>query len=265
MELLFALYAFLIGAIVGSFLNVVVHRYPREESVVFPPSRCPACGTRIRPWDNIPVVSWILLRGRCRACRAPISLRYPLIELGSALFWLAAWLHLGTSVEALLVAILCSMTIALVFIDLEIQILPDVIDLPGIAVGIGLGALHAGIAHPNLVLASSLLDSLLGAAFGAALLLAVALSYRLVRKIEGMGLGDVKMIAMIGAACGWAAVLPVVFIASAVGAVVGVGIALRRKEGLQFALPFGVFLGIAFFIVLFFGRALERWYFGLLL
>ncbi|HEY0591954.1 MAG TPA: prepilin peptidase [Thermoanaerobaculia bacterium] len=264
MDALFALYAFLLGAIVGSFLNVVIHRYPREESIVFPPSRCPACGTRIKPWDNVPIVSWILLRGRCRACRAPIAIRYPLVELANALLWLAAWLHLGLSVSALLLALVASMALALIFIDAEIQILPDVIDLPGIALGLLLGWLQAGLYAPQLVLASSWLDSLFGAAFGAGLLLAVGLAYKLARKIEGMGLGDVKMMAMIGAVCGWAAVLPVVFLASVTGAIVGIAIALRRREGLQFALPFGVFLGIAFLAVIFFGRPIEEWYFGLL-
>jgi leader peptidase (prepilin peptidase)/N-methyltransferase len=264
MEFLFALYAFALGAIVGSFLNVVVHRYPREESIVFPASRCPSCGETIRPWDNVPLVSWILLAGRCRACRSPISIRYPLIELANALLWLAAWLHLGLTPAAAIVAVLSSMTIALIFIDAEIQILPDIIDLPGIALGLLLGGLHAGLAAPQLVLAASLTDSALGAALGAGLLLAVGLAYRLVRKVEGMGLGDVKMMAMIGAVCGWTAVLPVVFLASITGAVIGVGIAIRRREGLQFALPFGVFLGLAFLAVLFFGRGLEEWYFGLL-
>ena len=264
MEFLFALYAFALGAIVGSFLNVVVHRYPREESIVFPASRCPSCGTSIRPWDNVPILSWIFLLGRCRACRAPISLRYPLIELANGLLWLAAWLHLGLTPAAAIVAVVSSMTVALIFIDAEIQILPDVIDIPGIVLGLLLGWLHAGLASPQLVLASSLADSALGAALGAGLLLAVGLAYRLLRKVEGMGLGDVKMMAMIGAVCGWAAILPIVFLASVSGAVIGIGIAMRRREGLQFALPFGVFLGLAFLGVIYFGRSLEAWYFGLL-
>lgn len=264
MDFLFALYAFALGAIVGSFLNVVIHRYPREESIVFPASRCPGCGTRIRPWDNVPLLSWILLGGRCRACRAPIALRYPLVELANALLWLAVWLHLGLSPSAALVALLASMTLVLIFIDAEIQILPDVVDLPGIALGLLLGWMHAGLDAPQLVLASSLVDSLLGAALGAGLLLAVGLAYRIARKVEGMGLGDVKMIAMIGAVCGWTAVLPVVFLASVTGAVIGIAIAMRRREGLQFALPFGVFLGLAFLAVIFFGRPMEALYFGLL-
>lgn len=261
MESLVAIYAFALGAVIGSFLNVVIHRFPREESIVFPASRCPACGEPIKPWDNVPVVSWIFLRGRCRACRAPISLRYPLIEASSGLFWLAAWLHLGISWAALGVAVICSMTIALVFIDAEIQILPDAIDLPGIAVGLLLGWAGAGAARPHLVLSESLGDSIAGALFGAGLLLGVALLYRLIRKIEGMGLGDVKMMAMIGAVCGWGAILPVIFLASITGAVIGIAAAMRSREGLQLAIPFGVFLGFAFLAVLFFGRILETWYF----
>ena len=265
MDLIFAAFAFGTGAIIGSFLNVVIHRYPREESIVFPPSRCPSCSTPIRPWDNIPIASWILLRGRCRSCRERIAVRYPLVELANALFWLAAFLHLGPTPGALLLATAASMTIVLVFIDAEIQILPDVIDLPGIALGLLIGWLGLGVVHPQLVLAESLLDSIFGAMFGAGLLLAVALTYRLIRKVEGMGMGDVKMMAMIGAICGWGAILPVIFLASVTGALIGIAIAMRRNEGLQFALPFGVFLGFALLAVVFFGRALEAWYFRLLM
>lgn len=265
MEVLLGIYAFGLGAILGSFLNVVIHRLPREESVVFPASRCPACGGKIRPYDNIPVVSWLILRGKCRDCRSPIAIRYPLVELANGLFWLAAWLHLGTSWPALLLAIVASMTMVLIYIDAEIQILPDVIDLPGVAVGLGLGALAAGVRAPQLVLATSWLDSVIGAAAGAGVLMIVALSYQLLRKVEGMGMGDVKMLAMIGAVTGWRAVLPIIFLASLSGAVVGIVIAMRRREGLMFALPFGVFLGFAFLGFVFFGRLLEELYFRFVL
>ena len=256
----FATSAFLLGAIVGSFLNVVIHRYPREESIVFPGSHCPHCNAPIRWFDNIPLISYLLLGAKCRNCREPIAARYFLVELANALFYLALFIHLGPVVGFLALAAIISITIVLIYIDLDIQILPDVIDLPGIAIGIGIGTLRIGDLHPNLTLSVNLLDSLYGAAFGALLLLALGLAYKLLRQIEGMGLGDVKMLAMIGAVLGWRAVFPVLFIASVAGAAFGVALAARDRRDLQFPIPFGVFLGIATFAVLFFGPTLFSWY-----
>lgn len=260
MTLFFWVTAFALGAIVGSFLNVVIHRYPREESIVFPPSRCPHCATPIKPWDNVPILAWLWLLGRCRACRAPIAARYPLVELANALFYLAIFQRTGPTVTFVLVAALVSMTIVLIYIDLDIQILPDVIDLPGVAIGIAIGALQLGTLHPDLMLSQSLVDSLLGAGIGAGVLLAIAMSYKLVRRIEGMGLGDVKMMAMLGAVLGWEPLFPLLVIASVAGALVGAIVAIKSREGMQVALPFGVFLGLAFLVVLFFGTSLwEAW------
>src|SRR5688572_29921205 len=185
--------AFGLGAIIGSFLNVVIHRYPREESIVFPPSRCPHCSAAIKPYDNVPILAWLWLRGRCRACGGPIDARYPLVELANALFYLAIVQRTGPTIGFVALAALVSMTIVLIYIDLEIQILPDVIDLPGIAIGLLMAAFHFGVLYPQILLAPTLVDSIAGAVVGAGVLLAVALSYKLIRKIEGMGLGDVKM------------------------------------------------------------------------
>ncbi len=265
MPLLFAFYAFAIGAVVGSFLNVVIHRWPREESIVFPASRCPSCRTPIKPWDNIPVLSYMILGGRCRACRAPISPRYPLVELANALFYVALFERTGVTLVFLPLAAIVSMTIALIFIDAEVQMLPDAIDLPGIGVGLLIGWLSATAVSGTLVMADGVLDSLIGATAGAALTLAIIGAYWLVRRVEGMGYGDVKMLAMIGAAAGWRAMFGVVFLASVVGAVTGISVALRRRSNLQFAMPFGVFLGFAFLAVLFFGPTLMTWYLSLLL
>lgn len=262
---LLAVYAFLLGAIVGSFLNVVIHRYPAGLSIVSPPSRCPRCGHRIRPWDNIPVLSYLILRGRCRDCAAGISLRYPLIELTSGLFYLAVYFHTGPRSSFFLLSAIVSMTLVLMYIDLDIQILPDVIDLPGIALGFLVGWMHMGERHPNLMLSSSLLDSGAGALLGSGMLLSVAVIYKWLRKVEGMGMGDVKMLAMIGGVVGWRAVLPVIFLASITGAIFGVSMSLRSRAGLQFAVPFGVFLGLGFLIVIFFGHTLLQWYSSLLL
>jgi len=265
MTSLLALYALATGAVIGSFLNVIIHRYPREESIVFPPSHCPNCDAQIRWFDNIPVISYVLLAGRCRNCKVPISLRYPLIELANALFYLAIFQRTGVDVAFIPLAAIVSMTIVLIYIDLEIQILPDVIDLPGILIGIGIGALALGQRFPEFTLAESWIDSLTGAAMGALVLYGIAFAYRLIRRIEGMGLGDVKMLAMIGAVVGWRALFPVLMIASISGAVIGLAVAMRSKRGLQVAIPFGVFLGIALLMVIFFGPTLLGWYLALLL
>ncbi|MGK2858379.1 MAG: prepilin peptidase [Thermoanaerobaculia bacterium] len=245
--------AFVLGALVGSFLNVVIHRFPLGESIVFPASRCGSCRAKIKPWDNLPIVSWLLLRGRCRACGAGFSSRYMLVELANALFYLALFVRMGVSPGFLLVAAIVSMTIVLIFIDLDIQILPDVVDLPGIAIGIAIGALHLGQLYPAMFLSSGWLESLIGAFVGGSLIFSVNLLYKAWRGIDGMGMGDAKMLAMIGAVMGWKAVLPVLFLASMVGAVFGIAFAMRSPAGMQTALPFGVFLGLASILLLFFG------------
>ncbi len=262
----FLLLIFALGAIVGSFLNVVIHRYPREESIVFPPSRCPHCATQIKPYDNVPILAWLWLRGRCRACNERIDPRYPLVELANALFWLAVFQRTGLTPGFVAIAALVSMTIVLIYIDLDIQILPDVIDLPGIAIGLLIGATHMGALYPRLVLSSTLLESMAGAAAGAGILLVIGLAYKLVRKVEGMGLGDVKMMAMLGAVLGWEPLFPLLLLASVTGALVGIVVMVKTRDGMQqIALPFGVFLGIAFLVVLFFGTELMDLYVRMLL
>jgi leader peptidase (prepilin peptidase)/N-methyltransferase len=261
---LLTFFAFALGAIVGSFLNVVIHRYPREQSIIFPASHCPHCNAPIRWYDNIPLVSYVVLRARCRACGKPIAARYPLIELASALFYLAVFLHTGPTIGFVLLATLISMTIALIYVDAEIQILPDIIDLPGVLIGMAIGALALGSSYPRLTLSASFVDSLLGALFGASILLAIIGVYWLVRRIEGMGQGDVKMLAMIGAVLGWRAIPGVLLLASVAGAAIGVPLALRSGRGMRLPLPFGVFLGLASLAVLFFGPTLSSWYLSLM-
>jgi leader peptidase (prepilin peptidase)/N-methyltransferase len=257
-------YAFALGAIVGSFLNVVIHRYPREESIVFPGSHCPHCNAAIRWYDNLPILSFLILRARCRACHAPIAVRYVLVELANALFYLAIFLRTGPTVVFVLVAAIVSMIITLIYIDAEIQILPDVINLPGVAIGIAIGAIGAGALTPDLMLSATLIDSIAGAVIGASVLLTIALTYRLVRKVEGMGLGDVKMMAMLGAVVGWEPLFGLLVIASVAGAIVGGFVAWRSGAGMQAALPFGVFLGLAALAIVFFGPTLWECYLALL-
>lgn len=264
MSWFFSSVAFVLGAIIGSFLNVVIHRYPREESIVFPPSRCPHCGTHIKPWDNVPIFAWLWLGGKCRACRGPIALRYPLVELANALFYVAVWQRTGLTFGFIPVAALVSMTLVLIYIDLDIQILPDVIDLPGVAIGLLIGVTGIGALYPDLLLATNWLESVMGAAIGAGVLLAIGMSYKLVRKVEGMGLGDVKMMAMLGAVLGWMPIFPLLVLASVAGALTGTVLIAKGSGDMNVALPFGVFLGLAFLIVLFFGHDLGEWYLRLL-
>ncbi len=263
--MLLATFATILGAIVGSFLNVVIHRYPREESIVVPPSHCPRCDARIRWYDNIPLLSFAVLMGRCRACRERISWRYPLVELANALFYLAIFLHTGPQIAFVFLAAIVSMIVALIYIDAEIQILPDAIDVPGIVVGLAIGTLGLARSAPMLMLSESWLESAIGAAAGAAIVALIIGAYWMIRRVEGMGWGDAKMLAMIGALVGWRAVLGVLLVGSITGALIGVPLALRSREGMQLAVPFGVFLGFGALVVLFFGHTLSGWYLSLML
>jgi len=262
---LLAFYAFAIGAVIGSFLNVVIHRYPREESIVFPSSHCPNCNAVIRWFNNIPILSYLLLGARCRNCREHISLRYPLLELANGLFYLAIFQRTGVSIAFLPLAAIVSMTIALIYIDLEVGLLPDVITYPGIAIGIAAGFLQLGDRFPEFTLAESWIDSLIGGAMGALLIFGIRVTWQFVRNREGMGWGDVKMLAMIGAIVGWRALYPELMIASVTGAIAGGLVAMRSEKGMQAAIPFGIFLGVALLVVIFFGPTLLGWYLGLLL
>ena len=200
------------GAVVGSFANVCIHRLPRGESVVSPPSHCPSCGAGIRPYDNVPVLAWLWLAGRCRDCRAPIPIRYPLVEAAvAALFLASRWLF-GFTLAGAAGAVLAAAAVILAATDLEHRILPDEVTLGGAALGLCLAALGGG---------RPFLESVVGAAAGAGTLYLVRVVYRAVRGVEGMGLGDVKMAAMVGAFSGGAGVLLTFFFASLAGALFG--------------------------------------------
>lgn len=235
--------AFILGALIGSFLNVCIYRIPAGESIVSPGSRCPRCHTPIRWYHNLPVLSWILLKGRCAYCGAPFSVRYPLIEaltgLLFALFLYRFGFHPATLVSWLLVAVLVTIS----FIDLDHQIIPDVISLPGIPLGF-----LCSFAFPWMSWQSSLLGILLGGG----VLLAIALGYEWLTRQEGMGLGDVKLLAMLGAFLGAPAILPIIFLASIMGTLVGVPMMLIKRSGRKLALPFGPFLATAALLYLFF-------------
>lgn len=251
----FILYAGLVGLLVGSYLNVVVHRLPRQLSTVLPRSRCPHCGAPIRPRDNLPVVSWLLLRGRCRDCRAPISARYPMIELLTGALFAGSVARFGVTWSALVAAAFCASLVALAAIDVEHFILPDRITLPGILVGLA--------AQPWIAW-GSLSGAVQGALAGAGVLLVMAGLWELLRGVEGMGLGDVKMLAMVGALLGVHGVAVTLVFASLAGSIVGITLLARGSIELQGKLPFGLFLALGAAVALFAGEPLARAYLALL-
>jgi leader peptidase (prepilin peptidase)/N-methyltransferase len=240
------------GLCVGSFLNVCIYRLPRRESLAYPASRCAACGTPLRWYHNVPVVSWIALRARCAACRGRISMQYPLIEIVTALVWVLIVSITPAGVILASHLALASALIVLFMIDLEHQILPNVITLPGIAVGFAFSL--AGPPGP--------VDSLLGILLGGGVLYAIAFGYYALRQEEGMGMGDVKMLAMIGAFLGWRAVLLTLMLASLAGAVIGLALIAWQRGNLRYALPFGTFLSVGALLAMLAGDRLVAWYLG---
>jgi leader peptidase (prepilin peptidase)/N-methyltransferase len=267
--------AFLYGAIIGSFLNVCILRLPAGESVVTPRSRCPRCGSGIAAYDNIPILSWLILLGRCRRCGEPISPLYPIIELLTGSLFLIAAQIFGLSWAAGKLAALSAILVVLVVTDWRERILPDKVNFPGMALGLafslivpigdGLSGLLAGMAGwmPLPVPALSLGDALLGALAGGGLLYGIGELYYLVRKQDGMGFGDVKMMAMVGTFLGPQLTLFTIFFASILGAVVGGGFMLISRKQSNYELPFGTFLGFAAWVASLWGRAVTSWYFSL--
>ena len=267
------------GAVVGSFLNVVIHRVPLEESIVFPNSRCPSCGAVIAFYDNIPVLSYVALRAKCRSCKEHISFRYPAVELlTAALFVAVAW-HDGLSAALPFDLVFASALLALVFIDAEHMILPNVITYPGIVF-----ALVARIAIPYLtgtphfddlpslaqgalagmpIWVTSLVGGLIGALLGGGSLWLMGWTWEKLRGIEAMGLGDVKMMFMVGAYLGWRLTILTIFVGVLTGSIIGILLMARQRErNMQMLLPFGVFLGLGGIAALLFGAPVVEWYAG---
>ena len=265
-----------LGAMIGSFLNVVIHRLPREQSIVLPKSACPACGAAIHFYDNIPILSFLILRGRCRSCHVPISPRYPAVEaLGALLFALVTWRD-GLSFALPFDIAFAAAMLALVFIDSEHMILPNAITYPGI-----LFALITRVAIPYLGGASHFDDlpylasvfpgvpvwgvSLIGAAIGALAgggsLWLMGFIWRKLRGVEAMGMGDIKMMLMVGAFLGWRLAALTIFIGVFSGSIAGIALMLRRgRRNLQMMLPFGIFLGIGAVVSLLAGARIIEWY-----
>jgi leader peptidase (prepilin peptidase) / N-methyltransferase len=244
-------WVFFVGSCVGSFLNVVIYRLPAGLSLVHPGSRCPHCETPVRFYDNIPVLSWLILRGRCRSCKAGIAVRYPLVELLTGLLAWFTFLKFGLTPACLVHFLFIATLVAVTFIDLDHRIIPDVISLPGIPI-----FFLAGLLLP----VPTLMDAVIGVVVGGGSLLSVAWGYYLLTKREGMGGGDIKLLAMIGGLVGWQGVLFTIFAASAAGTLVGVGAMLKAGKGMRLAIPFGPFLALGAILYIFFGEQVIRWY-----
>jgi len=245
----------LVGLLIGSFLNVCIYRMPRKKSIVWPPSHCPACGASIHPFDNIPVVSYLWLKGRCRACRDRIPLKYPVVEALNGLgYGVIVW-YFGLEWQAVVYAALFSALLVAALIDLEHQIIPDAITLPGIALGLLCAAT---------VLPLALTDAVLGLLLGGGLLWALAAASPYVFGKEGMGGGDIKLLAMIGAFLGWKSTVLTIMIGAVAGAVVGIALILLKIMRRDQYLPFGPFLVLGALISMFFQQDLFAWYAGFL-
>ena len=241
----------IIGAMVGSFLNVCICRLPKGESIITPRSHCPQCQTLIRFYDNIPLLSYLFLRGKCRSCRAPISIQYPIVEGVTALASLVLFLKFGLSWEYLVYFLFLSALIVITIIDLYHQIIPDGISLPGVGIG-----LLASLVLPHL----TFLNSLTGVLLGGGSLFLVATLYQWLFKREGMGGGDVKLLAMVGAFLGWKAVILTILFSSFIGSITGIIFIAVKGKDFKTAIPFGPFLSLGAVLSLFCGEEIVRWY-----
>jgi leader peptidase (prepilin peptidase) / N-methyltransferase len=245
----FNIFSFIFGAAIGSFLNVCIFRIPAEESIVKPASRCPSCGHPIRFYDNIPILSFLVLRAQCRDCGAKISWRYPLVEFITGLLALLLFMKFGPTIHFLIFFIFTAVLIVITFIDIDYQIIPDVISLPGIPVFF-LAAVF--------VVKLPWLEALIGLLIGGGVLLAIAFVYELITKREGMGGGDIKLLAMIGGFLGWKSLIFVLLFSSLTGAVIGVAAMIINKQDTKYAVPFGPFLSAAAVAFIFWGDAFMR-------
>lgn len=268
--------AALFGLVIGSFLNVCIVRIPIGRSIVMPASACPTCGAGVRPYDNVPVVSYLVLRGKCRSCKTKISPIYPVVELLTGFLFWACYYAFGLTAEAAKWAAFSAILIVLVFTDLRERILPDVVNFTGLGIGLvmsfftkpgdGTAAWIAGrlFEYPPPEPVLSFVDAVLGALLGGGLLWLVGVVYFKMRGREGMGLGDVKMMLMVGAFLGIKKTLLTILTGSVLGSVLGIIFILARRKESDYELPFGTFLGAAALLVMFFGSPVVEWYQSLL-
>ncbi len=242
---------FIFGAVVGSFLNVCIYRLPEGKSIVSPPSSCPVCKQFIPFYFNIPVIGFMLLRGKCAGCKSPISFRYPFVEVLTGLAAVALFYRFGPDVRILIPFLFLAALIVITFIDLDRKIILDVITLPGVVVGF-----IASFFMPT----PGVVSSIIGIVAGGGILMGIAMGYHYITGKEGMGGGDIKFLAMIGAFIGWKGVLFTLFTSSIFGALAGVLVMVVFSRNTKYALPFGPFLAIGAVLYLFYGDALIGWY-----
>jgi len=245
---------FILGLIVGSFSNVCIYRIPRNESIIYPASHCPKCRTKIKPVDNIPILSYILLKGRCRNCESRISIQYPVVELLTGLIYVIIYMIYGLSIQSLIYIILSSALIIIAFIDLNKQIVPDVISLPGIIIGLVLSFFVPYI---------SFINSALGAVVGGGIILIIGLVGSAIFKKEAMGGGDIKLAAMIGAFLGWRYIVISLFLGFFLGALAGIFLVLSKIKSREDMVPFGPFIVLGSLITLLWGEKILTWYIGI--
>ncbi len=249
---LYLIFAALFGAIVGSFLNVVIFRLPEENaSVVFPASHCPKCKTDLSWYENIPVISYLVQRGKCRHCKSPVSLQYPAVEIITSVLTLALVHKFGITIDCLGYFFFVAALVVIIFIDLHHQIIPDVISLPGTLLGFLFSFINSSV---------NWIDSLIGLLVGGGVLYLVAFLYFAIRKVDGMGGGDIKLLAMIGAFLGWQSLPFVIFTSSFTGAVVGMIFLAVQKKDSQTRIPFGPFLSLGALGFLFFGELIKTYF-----
>jgi leader peptidase (prepilin peptidase)/N-methyltransferase len=242
---------FMLGTLFGSFANVCIYRLPQRLSLIFPGSHCPSCQEALRPWHNIPVLSYLMLRGHCAMCKTAISPRYPLIELSNGLLYIFLYHQYHLSVQTVVFALLATALLIVSCIDIAHTIIPDAITLPGIVVGMCTSLWLTPVGVRNAVL---------GVVFGGGLFLLMAVLSVIVLKREGMGGGDIKLIAMLGAFLGWHAVLVTIFLAAVLGACVGFTLILLQRKGRREPLPFGPFLALGALLAMVWGDTILTWY-----
>ncbi|MCX5815602.1 MAG: prepilin peptidase [Proteobacteria bacterium] len=242
---------FIFGLIVGSFINVCIYRLPRSKSIILPRSFCPSCEKSIKFYDNIPIVSYIFLRGKCRHCGAKISIKYPVVEFITAFLFLLFYKKYGLSYEFLINILFVSLIITISFIDLEFQIIPDVLSIGGLFAGFALAFFRKPIFFYH--------DALYGILIGGGILFAIAYGYQLITKREGMGGGDIKLLGMIGAFCGLKGVIFSLMSGSVIGTLVGIPLMLIKGKDTKYAIPFGPFLSLGALLFLIMG---DRFIYG---
>jgi leader peptidase (prepilin peptidase) / N-methyltransferase len=279
-ELLIYILVFVVGACIGSFLNVVIYRVPNELSLI-PSSKCPQCGKGIKPWHNVPILGWLMLGGKCASCKEPIAWRYPAVELLTALVFVLVYWQIGLNIFLLVALAFSAAMIALIFIDAEHMILPNVITYPMFVLTLAvrvilpllpdpflfsdmktwpIAGLHA-MGYPDW--AVSLAGALFGALVGGGSLWLVGAIWKALRRVDAMGLGDVKLMLGVGALLGWRLAILTIFLGAFTGALAGIAVVLKQKDrNLQTQIPFGIFLGIGSIVAMLFGDRMIAWYLG---